>query len=69
MQKAGKHFSWSIFWDVVRDWQFYLMVFNYWSNTVPTYGLKFTMPQIMTDMGYSSSDAQLMYVPSPFVPH
>lgn len=47
IQKASRHFSWGLLWSVVSDWQFYLMVFNYWSNTVPTYGLKFTMPQIM----------------------
>ncbi|SPO06440.1 related to putative tartrate transporter [Cephalotrichum gorgonifer] len=66
VQKAGQHFSWVVFRDVICDWQFYVMVFNYWSNTVPTYGLKFTMPQIMTDMGFSSSNAQLMTVP-PYV--
>lgn len=60
MQQAGRHFSWTTLRDVVCDWQFYIMAFNYWSNTLPTYGLKFTMPQIMTDMGFSSSNAQLM---------
>lgn len=60
VQKAGSHFNWSLLWDIVSDWQFYLMVFNYWSNTVPTYGLKFTMPQIMKNMGFTNSDAQLM---------
>ncbi|CAI4213988.1 unnamed protein product [Parascedosporium putredinis] len=66
LQKAGSHFSWSLLWDVVSDWQFYIMVFNYWSNTVPTYGLKFTMPQIMKNMGFTNSNAQLMTVP-PYV--
>ena len=60
MEKAGSHFSWSLLWEVVKDWQFYLMVFNYWSNTVPTYGMKFTMPQIMKNMGFTSANAQLM---------
>ncbi|CAG9998305.1 unnamed protein product [Clonostachys byssicola] len=66
IQKAGSHFSWSLLWDIVRDWQFYLMAFNYWSNTIPTYGMKFTMPQIMKNMGFTNENAQLMTIP-PYV--
>lgn len=47
MQEAGSHFSWALLWAVFSDWQFYIMIFNYWSNNIPQYGMKFTMPQIM----------------------
>ena len=26
VQQAGRHFSWGLLWEVVKDWQFYLMV-------------------------------------------
>lgn len=48
---------------VVSDWQIYLQALIYWSNTVPNNGLKFTMPQIMKNMGFTSSNAQLLTLP------
>ncbi|OAA60590.1 Major facilitator superfamily domain, general substrate transporter [Niveomyces insectorum RCEF 264] len=63
IQKASTHFSWGLFLEILKDWQFYVMVFNYWSNTVPTYGMKFTMPAIMKNMGFTNANAQLMTVP------
>ncbi|KAJ6020758.1 hypothetical protein N7540_006262 [Penicillium herquei] len=63
IEKASGHFSWKLIWDVITDWQIYIMAFNYWSNNIPSYGLKFTMPQIMKNMGFSGNTAQLMTVP------
>lgn len=57
---AGRKFSWRMLWAVLCDWQIWLMAFVFWSNTVPGYGLKFTMPKIITSMGFTSSAAQLM---------
>lgn len=48
---------------VFRDWQLYLLGIVFISNTIPNYGLKFTMPQIIRNMGYSSSNAQLLTIP------
>ena len=59
-QTAGAGFSWQGLWRVLTDWQIWLMAVVFWSNTVPGYGLKFTMPQIITEMGFTSSTAQLM---------
>lgn len=59
-------FDWPTMWSVIKDWQLYLQVLNFWSNAVPNYGLKFTMPQIMKNMGYTSANAQLLSVP-PYV--
>ena len=53
---------------VFGDWQLYLLGIVFISNTIPNYGLKFTMPQIIRNMGYSSSNAQLLTIPSVNVP-
>ncbi|KAF2733829.1 MFS general substrate transporter [Polyplosphaeria fusca] len=56
-------FQWSILWAVLKDWQIYLQAMIFASNAVPNYGLKFTMPQILKNMGYSSTNAQLLTAP------
>ncbi|EFW17607.1 conserved hypothetical protein [Coccidioides posadasii str. Silveira] len=61
-EDPGK-FDWSTLWQVVTDWQLYLQIINFWGNAVPNYGLKFTMPQIIKNMGYSSAKAQSLTVP------
>lgn len=48
---------------VFKDWQIYLLGLVFMSNTVPNYGLKFTMPQIIRNMGFTSSNAQLLTIP------
>lgn len=58
--------KWELAKSVLGDWQLYLQALVYWSNTAPNYGLKFTMPQIIKNMGYTSSDAQLLTIP-PYV--
>jgi MFS family permease len=49
--------------SVVTDWKIYLLIFAAWSNSVPNYALKFTMPEIITSMGYTSAKAQLLTIP------
>lgn len=56
-------FDWKTLFKVLTDWQLYLQVFNFWSNAVPNYGLKFTLPQIIKNMGYTSANAQLLSIP------
>lgn len=68
-QKAdteGKKLSLGLLKDVLTDWQYYPLVLSYWSNTIPNYGFKFTLPQIIKNMGYTSSQAQLLSIP-PYV--
>lgn len=62
----GKKVTFSLLKEVVTDWQYYPLVLCYWSNTVPNYGFKFTLPQIIKNMGYTSSQAQLLSIP-PYV--
>lgn len=63
VKEAEKSRKWQITKSVILDWQIYLQGFVYWSNTAPNYGMKFTMPQIIKNMGYTSSNAQLMTIP------
>lgn len=48
---------------VMTDWQLYLQGLVFMSNTVPNYGLKFTMPQIIRNMGFTATTAQLLTAP------
>ncbi|KAJ5153860.1 uncharacterized protein N7500_009299 [Penicillium coprophilum] len=56
-------FDWNALLSVFKDSHLYLQVLNIWSNTVPNYGLKFTLPQIMRNMGYTAANAQLLSIP------
>lgn len=49
---------------VLKDWKIYLLIIAFWSNVTPNYGLKFTMPQIIKNMGYTSANAQLLTIPA-----
>lgn len=48
--KAGIHLSGSLLLAVVTDWQYYLLILVNWANVIPSYGLKFTLPQIIKNM-------------------
>lgn len=60
---SGKHLNSSILLTVISDWQYYVFTLILWSATVPTYGLKFTLPSIIKGMGYTASNAQLLSIP------
>ncbi|KAL0944958.1 major facilitator superfamily transporter [Colletotrichum truncatum] len=57
------HFDKHAFLSVLTDWKIYLLIFANWSNAVPNYAMKFTMPQIIKNMGYTSATAQLLTIP------
>lgn len=58
-----KHAQWSALWSVVFDWKVILLIFANWSQAVPNYALKFSMPTIIKGMGYKSANAQLLTIP------
>ncbi|KAI0535320.1 major facilitator superfamily transporter [Xylaria digitata] len=60
---SEKHFDLGALIQVIKDWKMYLLVFGSWSNAVPNYALKFTLPAIITSMGFTSSNAQLLTIP------
>jgi len=49
--------------SVLTDWKIYLLILANWSNAVPNYALKFTMPDIIKTMGFTSAKAQLLTIP------
>ncbi|CAG9952991.1 unnamed protein product [Clonostachys rosea f. rosea IK726] len=59
----SKGFPWKTLKNVLLDWQVYLLIVIYWSNAMPNYGLKFTMPSVIKGMGFTSSTAQLLTIP------
>ncbi|KAL4933251.1 major facilitator superfamily domain-containing protein [Aspergillus undulatus] len=61
-EKASR-FDWKTLFRVLTDWHLYLQILNFWSNTVPNYGLKFSLPQIIKNMRYKSANAQLLSMP------
>jgi MFS family permease len=56
-------FDWSALRAVVTDWKMYLLILANWSNAVPNYALKFTLPTIVQSMGFTSANAQLLTIP------
>ncbi|GAB1210183.1 hypothetical protein APSETT445_008973 [Aspergillus pseudonomiae] len=60
-QKKGV--AWGALISVLTDWKIYLLILANWSNAVPNYALKFTMPQIIQSMGFTSAKAQLLTIP------
>lgn len=61
-----KRFDWKRLMSVVLDWKMYLLILANWSNAVPNYAMKFTMPSIVKSMGYTSANAQLLTIPPYF---
>ncbi|KEY74775.1 hypothetical protein S7711_06673 [Stachybotrys chartarum IBT 7711] len=59
----SNHFNPAIFKDILFDYKIYLLILANWSNAVPNYAMKFTMPSILRGMGYEASSAQLMTIP------
>lgn len=58
--------QWHTLRSVLADWQIYLQSLVFISSAVPNYALKFTMPQIILNMGFTSTQAQLLTAP-PYV--
>lgn len=65
-QQQQQRFQWPVLRSVLADWQIYLQSLVFMSSAVPNYALKFTMPQIIVNMGFTSTQAQLLTVP-PYV--
>lgn len=59
----GQKPQWPVLLSVLTDWQIYLQSLIFMSSAVPNYALKFTMPQIILNMGFTSTQAQLLTAP------
>jgi hypothetical protein len=64
--KRARRFKWATVKRVFTDGHIYLQALICASNTVPNNGLKFTMPQIIRNMGFTSTNAQLLSAPPYF---
>jgi MFS family permease len=58
-----KGIDWHNLVEVLKDWKIVALIFANWSQSVPNYALKFTMPTIIKNMGFTSANAQLLTIP------
>ncbi|KAF2736694.1 MFS general substrate transporter [Polyplosphaeria fusca] len=64
--EEAKRFDWKAIRAMLTDHHIYLQAIVFSSNAIPNNGMKYTMPQIVRNMGYESTTAQLMSAP-PYV--
>ncbi|KAF6833255.1 hypothetical protein CPLU01_05606 [Colletotrichum plurivorum] len=64
--QEGDNFSWRLLFQTMTDWKIALGIFLAWANSVPNAAFKFTMPQIIKQLGFSTEKAQLLTIPPYF---
>jgi sugar phosphate permease len=64
--EEGDKFSWNLFFSAIFDWKVGAGIVMAWANSVPNAAFKFTMPQIIKQLGFTSSTAQLLTIPPYF---
>lgn len=64
--EEGDKFSWPLFFSAIFDWKVGAGIIMAWANSVPNAAFKFTMPQIIKQLGFTSSTAQLLTIPPYF---
>jgi MFS family permease len=64
--KEGDKFSWPLFFRAVFDPKVCAAIVMAWANSVPNAAFKFTMPQIIKQLGFTSANAQLLTIPPYF---
>jgi MFS family permease len=58
--------SWKLLIRTLVDWKILLAILLTWANSVPNTAFKFTMPQIIKQLGFSTAQSQLLTIP-PYV--
>lgn len=64
-QESDK-FSWTLLGKTMIDWKIFLGILMAWANSVPNAAFKFTMPQIIKQLGFSTTQSQLLTIPPYF---
>lgn len=64
--EEGDRFSWRLLFQAMTDWKVLLAIALDWSNTVPNAAFKFTLPQIIKQLGFTNEKAQLLTIPPYF---
>ncbi|KAI1393116.1 major facilitator superfamily domain-containing protein [Hypoxylon trugodes] len=62
----GDKFSWKLLLSTMVDWKILLGILVSWANSVPNSVFKFTLPQILTELGFVKEKAQLLTIPPYF---
>ncbi|KAJ4243856.1 hypothetical protein NW762_014736 [Fusarium torreyae] len=64
--EEGDKFSWKLLLKNMTDWNVMLGIILAWANSVPSAAFKFTMTQIIKQLGFSTAQSQLLTTP-PYV--
>lgn len=64
--QEGDKFSWKLLGKTMIDWKIFLGILMAWANSVPNAAFKFTMPQIIEQLGFSTTQSQLLTIPPYF---
>jgi MFS family permease len=64
--EEGDKFSWKLLFATMTDWKIWLSIILAWANSVPNAAFKFTMPQIIKQLGFVTQKAQLLTIPPYF---
>lgn len=64
--EEGDKFSWKLLLHTMIDWKIWLGIILAWANSVPNAAFKFTMPQIIKQLGFKTATAQLLTIPPYF---
>lgn len=60
---STSHFEWKYVIQALKDWKAYVGCLLFFGTSIPVYGLSFTMPTIVNNLGYSAARAQGMTAP------
>ncbi|KAF4503577.1 hypothetical protein FAGAP_185 [Fusarium agapanthi] len=61
--EEGDKFSWKLLFKTMIDWKVLLGIILAWANSVPNAVFKFTMPQIIKQLGFTTAQSQLLTMP------
>ncbi|KAH8889037.1 MFS general substrate transporter [Thozetella sp. PMI_491] len=64
--QEGDKFSWKLLFWTMLDWKILLGILLGWANSVPNTAFKFSMPQIIKELGFVTTKAQLLTIPPYF---
>jgi MFS family permease len=65
--EGAQQFKWKYVWDTLTDWKIYLFVIISWGNTITGYAFIFSLPVSINQLGFTTSQAQLLTIPVYFV--
>lgn len=57
------HYAWEFVVQGFADWKSYLFAIIYMGNTIPVYALSLFLPSIISGLGYTDANAQLLSTP------